>query len=78
MDDKTTYQIEYKTIYTIQQTTAIDKIPQLRRWLEGGAGRWWYVVMGGGGRPLEATEASSRAQCLACVGDLLLQHRQDP
>ena len=31
-----------------------------------GGGRWWWVVLGGAGaRPLEATEASSRAQFFA-------------
>ena len=47
-----------------------------------GGGSWWWVgwvVVGGHWRPLEATEASSRAQCLALFTNLVLyQRRQDP
>ena len=49
----------------------------------GGGGWWWWVVvvggdvwlwvvLGGSWRPREATEASSRAQTLARVGNLVL------
>ena len=34
-------------------------------WVLVGGGWWWVAVVGGHWRPLEATEASSRAQILA-------------
>ena len=44
-----------------------------------GGGWWWVLVVGGPLRPQEATEASSRAQFVALVWNLVLyQHRQDP